>query len=657
VSEETEGQDASAEALAGVAAGADPVAIALAVNAADTDSSIAQDTRVFLRKQAALIDDQRHYVRERYKQLVEQVEETWLRVWALRLTVFLRLATAVVGIAVAASITLMVWYSAHANGLLIEPFSVPSDLANRGLTGQVVAAHLLDKLTAMQNATTSVRPAQSYANNWGDDIRVEIPETGVSVGELQRVLRNWLGHDTHISGDIYRTGSEIAVTARAGGENGATFVGSEADLDTLVQKAAENVYKGTQPYRYANFVRTYGRVAEAQEIYNRLAEDPSPLEKAWALSGLATTAWSIKENLREARAYDHRAIEVYPDFIPAYINLIDVETYLGHDEAALAAGRTAERLLKSSTNPVMDAKSINPSRIYAGTLVGILLGDYAGADQLARSGAETPTRWDTRETYGEQVAEALALMHDGKGMRAYLLELGPSTPDNIGFRSLLQLQMNVGTQNWQVLAASEEAAEKIFAKSNSGLDIAVFVGTQFRPWLALAKARLGDFVGAQALIARTEADCYDCIRVRGSIAAIGRNWSRADYWFARAVHDAPSIPMAYSDWGESLLARGKPDDAITKFTIANQKGPHFADPLELWGEALMAKNQSHLALAKFADADKYAPNWGRLHLKWGEALMYAGRKDDAKTQFARAAQLDLTAADEAELVRQPLHGG
>ena len=65
----------------------------------------------------------------------------------------------------------------------------------------------------------------------------------------------------------------------------------------------------------------------------------------------------------------------------------------------------------------------------------------------------------------------------------------------------------------------------------------------------------------------------------------------------------------------------------------------------------MAQNQSHLALAKFEDADKYAPNWGRLHLKWGEALVYAGKKDDAKKQFARAAQLNLTQADKAALAR------
>ena len=65
----------------------------------------------------------------------------------------------------------------------------------------------------------------------------------------------------------------------------------------------------------------------------------------------------------------------------------------------------------------------------------------------------------------------------------------------------------------------------------------------------------------------------------------------------------------------------------------------------------MAKNQSHRALAKFAEAEKYAPNWGRLHLKWGEALVYSGKPTDAKAQFARAAQLDLTPSEKAELAR------
>ena len=174
-----------------------------------------------------------------------------------------------------------------------------------------------------------------------------------------------------------------------------------------------------------------------------------------------------------------------------------------------------------------------------------------------------------------------------------------------------------------------------------------------RPWLALAKAHLGDVAGGQSLIATTPLDCYDCVRIRGQIAAIAGNPVQADSWFARAVHDGPSLPFAYHDWGRSLLARGKPDEAIAQFTIANKKSPHFADALQGWGEALMAKNQSHLALEKFAEAEKYAPNWGRLHLKWGEALAYSGKKDEAAKQFARAAALDLTPSEKSELAKVP----
>ncbi len=40
---------------------------------------------------------------------------------------------------------------------------------------------------------------------------------------------------------------------------------------------------------------------------------------------------------------------------------------------------------------------------------------------------------------------------------------------------------------------------------------------------------------------------------------------------------------------------------------------------------------------------------GRLHMKWGEALVYAGRKDEAAKHLARAAALDLTPGEKAEL--------
>src|SRR6185437_10844632 len=186
---------------------------------------------------------------------------------------------------------------------------------------------------------------------------------------------------------------------------------------------------------------------------------------------------------------------------------------------------------------------------------------------------------------------------------------------------------------------------------------ATYANTHAMPLLAYAQARRGEFAKAWATIGATPADCYDCIRARGQIDALHGNWIGAQYWFDRAVKQAPSIPFADADWGQMLMARGDLDGAIAKFDAAHRKGPHFADPLELWGEALIAKNRSDLALARFEDASRYAPSWGRLHLKWGEALLWSGHRDEARKQFAVAATLGLTPSDRDLLTRlRALHG-
>ena len=128
--------------------------------------------------------------------------------------------------------------------------------------------------------------------------------------------------------------------------------------------------------------------------------------------------------------------------------------------------------------------------------------------------------------------------------------------------------------------------------------------------VAIAEAKLGHIAEAEARIADTPSDCYQCLRARARIAAVKGEPARADWWSGRAVKSNPSIPIAYSEWGQALLERGQPDAAIEKFAIAAQKGPHFADPLEGWGEGLMAKNRSDLALAKFAGGGEIRPQLG-----------------------------------------------
>jgi tetratricopeptide (TPR) repeat protein len=203
-------------------------------------------------------------------------------------------------------------------------------------------------------------------------------------------------------------------------------------------------------------------------------------------------------------------------------------------------------------------------------------------------------------------------------------------------------------QDWAGVLSDADAIAPMLQKYPG---MRTFLPTVAAPLMAYAEARLGRMSAAESRIAATPADCYDCLITRARIAESQGQHAQADGWFSRAVDGQKSIPIAYAYWGQALLERGDFDAAITKFTLANQKGPKFADPLEMWGEALVRQNRSDRALAKFAEAEKYAPNWGRLHLKWGEALVYAGKKDEAQKQFARAAALDLSPADKAELAK------
>jgi tetratricopeptide (TPR) repeat protein len=649
--EEAEGLDSgSTGAGAAGASGVDPVAGAIALQGASREKADA-----FLENQNALIFDQRAMIADQRHHLHEQFKQLHLSVWEKRLGVLLRVATLCVGVAAAAGMVLMVRDARESNGLIVEPFSVPSDLASRGLTGQAVASRMLDKLAELQNRTQSARPPQSYANNWGKDLKVEIPETGISVGEFQRFLREWLGHDTHITGELWRTQTGVAISARAGGDSGEVVTGTEADLDNMIQKAAENVYRVTQPYRYANYLDRFyqdagpvpedakARVDKADAIYRRLTYDPNPVERAWAWNGLGTQAWSARGDIAAGNEYYRKSLLERPDFGIALSALSQWSWDYGHwGEALAVAAHYHEVLPDSATGKILLAR-------YTADIA-----EMQRTAALALANARTPAAASIPKLY---LTIAAAQLHDTRNARILHNACAQSASHFERFTCAKQWPYSLAqTEEWRTLTTEEPQAENAIRNSGIGWDSHTEFVRAMRPLLALAKAHLGDVGGAETLIATSPLDCDLCNDIRGQIAGMAGRAKQSDAWFARVIAAAPSVPVAYADWGQTLLTRGEPDAAIEKFKLANQKGPHFADPLEGWGEALMAKSQSHLALAKFAEANKYAPNWGRLHLKWGEALAYAGKKDEATAQFARAAQLDLSASDKIELAKLAARG-
>lgn len=641
VSEEAEAPESGVE---GGRVCADPAALSLALSGASRGRADA-----FLDDQRRMLHLQMEEMRERNPFELSHLH--WQR-FTDRMKAALQVMTAIVGLAVFGALCTMVWKAAHSDGLIVESFTVPPELAQRGLTGQVVATRLLDRLTVMQNETTSSRPARSYANNWGDDLKVEIPETGVSLGEVWHFLRDQLGHETRVNGEVIRTATGIAVTARNGGAAGATVTGPEADLDTLLQQAAEHVYGAAQPYRYASFLNANGRVAEALAIDRRLAASGPATERSWGYNGWSSgSADSL--SLWARIALLERAMALWPDNFVSLSNLANIQFTAGRAEASLASERK-EVALVGRMRPEDTANDLSSLRLVEQAKLTRYLGAYQEAAAATRAILESDSSVFF-QGLATVLAEEMIGVHDLAAARAALPNVVENfrSPDrNITVVHGLALRLAEERQDWRAVTAEAEIIRQAH-KNLPGLTS--LFATNTAPRLALAQAHLGDFAAAAATIAATPGDCNPCLIARAKIAALQKQNARADWWFARAVAAAPSIPFAYQDWGRALLARGDADGAIAQFTLSNKKGPHFADAIEGWGEALMAKSQSHLALAKFAEAEKYAPNWGRLHLKWGEALVYSGKPAEAAKHFARAAALDLPPSEKAEL-RKVSHG-
>ena len=76
---------------------------------------------------------------------------------------------------------------------------------------------------------------------------------------------------------------------------------------------------------------------------------------------------------------------------------------------------------------------------------------------------------------------------------------------------------------------------------------------------------------------------------------------------------APDLPAGLYAWGIALVKHGDLERGATKFRDANQKGPHWADPLKSWGDVLVKQGRPEDALVKYDEALKYPPNWKQLH--------------------------------------------
>jgi len=639
-----DGEDAAAAPRSG-----EPLAGQIAMNA----SGVSEEAREYLRKQSRLADLQIENLRK-----LDEYETSHLR-WrrfndqmkgALQIMVVAVGAVVVIGIGVA------MWNASRAEGLVVDSFSVPPSFAAAGIAGDVAADDMTDKIAAIRDFASdhSLARSKDVREDRDQDIKVEIPETGVSLAEAWRYLRQWLGHEQHLRGSIRSLpGGQIALTVALDGADSFTLTGAPAELDKLEQQAAERVFATVDPVNIVLYWNGKGRAAETLAAARHLVSlggDKRTMSESYSL--YANMIRYIDGDARRSEAIARLAISLDPKPAPQHMELLNAAGMLGHDETVLDQARVIAGLRQEDNIGSWRTGDGVPYVWQLGAFYrAVETGDFADA------AAQPCIYLCSLAEAAFRRADAEARLHDPRlalAIVASAAQVGSADPEDLAHA---QYDIHAAQGAWKatIRDARDWAVTFKSAILVSGRFDALYALTHVVPPLAYALARSGDFAGAEASIGKTPLDCYDCVRARGNVDGLEKNWSGAAAWFANAVKLAPSIPFAYADWGQMLMAKGEFDAAIAKFAQAHDRGPHFADPLEMWGEALIAKNRSDLALAKFEEANKYAPHWGRLHLKWGEALLWSGDKAGAQKQVAMAAHLDLTPSEQSELARVP-HG-
>jgi tetratricopeptide (TPR) repeat protein len=587
--------------------GADGFAAAVAERLSSSDPQVARDTSVFLKQQSQLLETQRRHLEQehaaRLQYLTGQAREVDIRRFELRLRLGFQLFIALFATVIGIGVALLIHDAFTSRRVVIEPFDTPSALASRGLTGKVVAAGLLGELNRLQLATRSSAAKRDLANAWSADIQLALPEAGVSIGELSRLLKARFGHDVHINGDLVQSeAGELELTVRGDGVQQKTFSGNVNELPRLTTQAAEYVYGQSEPALYATYLSNEGRDTETisfcQSAYTGASQSDRPyLLNIWAIA-LQNTSGSVEEALGLYRA----AVKMKPDFWVGYNNIQNALWAQGDEEGAWRAGEDLRRAAGGRPGRALDKYYQNWDELTWNLPAWL---DATTEDAETSAGIGTLT---TAE--GPSFADLYARMHDAPAAELALktTKADVNDPTINAMAHFVRGRLAAESHDTARAASEMEAFQQSYANP--------VVSTNYPGydcWVAPAEEAAGHPNKADAVFAAA-GSYVDCYRFRGDVLDGRGDWPGAQQAYAAAAALAPDLPAGYYSWGVALARHGDLDAAVAKLKAAHQHGPHWADPLKAWGDTLFRQGHAREALDKYDEALKYAPNWPALKL-------------------------------------------
>jgi tetratricopeptide (TPR) repeat protein len=586
--------------------GAEAFASAVAAKLAGNDPEVARRTADFLIDQSQLLRVQKKHVEEEHAArlhfLQGQAREVDIRRFGLRLRVSFQLFIALVATAIGIGAFIVIHDAINSRSVVVESFDAPPTLIAHGATGKVLAGGLLDELRRLQSATRADAAKRDLANAWTGEIKLAVPEAGISLGEFSRMLKVRFGHDLHIEGEVIQTEEgDLALTVRGDGVAAKTFTATAGDLGNLTRQAAEYVYSQSEPVLWAYYLTNRGRDEEALAFSKAAYAGANKMDRPYLLNTWANALSNVGGPPRESLSLYRAALKQKPDYWVAHNNVMQAYWLLGEEENAWKAGEAMREAAGGRPGRAPETYYQN-SDILTWNLGSWLDATVADADASGGTGS------NIGGVAAVLIADINVRLHDPAAAELALQTIKPDPADQATAAAVHFVRGRLAAEAGDVsrFMAAMENFQTAYAHPA--------VSSQFpgyNCWIAPAEEAAGHPDKADAVL-KTAGSFVDCYRFRADIVDGRGDWTSAQKLYADAVALAPDLPAAYYSWGIALARHGELAAAEARLKDANQRGPHWADPLKAWGDVLARKGASKEALTKYDEALKYAPNWAAL---------------------------------------------
>jgi tetratricopeptide (TPR) repeat protein len=536
-------------------------------------------------------------------------------------------------------IAIACYREAYRQTLTIAAFDVPPKLAERGITGQVIAKAVFDELIKRRDLVTTLDKGElkgAWAENRSD---VAIPEAKFTLQSVFRYLRYMTGNEIAVDGEFILDGEDVTMKVRVAGKSPTIVKGKLATWETLVGELALGVLEVTQPAVVAAY---FGIKAETPEdlvaLSKRLrrmsAQDP---KLSGAVMSVAYDAYgnALRRlgRLDEATLAFDEAMTLDPTNGVAVINAGMVQQdQRNYDES----GKLFQR---AQTMQLPD--SVKRQAFFFRMVGATNTGDCDVATNTLQEARKSPV-YDSLRFVNREASVMARCGYEEARATALLAKHFAMHPDNERHANLLSALHFDRPENRYRELGIQISRDAIAAGVN---DVAVYMN------LAAELVELGRIEEGREVYARVARAGANIIfsqkakqrRQEGFEARIHfqqKEYAKADEIYQRLIAEQPLRESGeFSRYGRLKLAMNQYDEAIAVYNDGLKRLPRNCQLWHELGAVYATKGDVATALATFDKGIAAVPKCGLNYNEAARLLIKQNRVPEAKQKLDALIQI------------------